>query len=514
MKKNLSESLDEYIDKKLYPMHMPGHKRRLKGNTLLTGSRTCEEKLASMALYDLTEVKGTDDLHNPEGFIRESVKRTEKLFGAASSRYLVNGSTCGILAAVLACCKRGDIIIAGRNCHISVCHAIELGDLRVKWVEPEYDPDFEIFTYMDKMKLEKAIKDTKERIGALIITSPTYEGYISDIGAIAGLCDKEGIPLIVDEAHGAHLRFTDRRHEAVENGADIVIQSPHKTLSSLTQTALLHISGKAIKSYPWIERKIDEKLSVLETSSPSYPLLASIDNCVDQLVKSGEELSGKYRKMLDRTYDILKELKVFKAAGSMDEGPLIRDRGKILINCKKSGINGVELSEIMREKYGYETEYANAYDLLAMTSMWDDEEKVLGFAKGLLIEDKSLYEKNASKKKERPLSQGIYSKGVIYDRDLLGSVMTIADAMESVFEEVSFEELKRADKERLCAEYIYCYPPGIPFIVPGETVKADFIRYLEEAKKSGSRILKSRSKDNDSISCIIDGGKPTSAKRI
>ena len=311
----LRKDLEDYLDKGLYPLHMPGHKRAdsvaschlhmpgyVKDSSPASegespsGQARETDPFAGMRDHDLTEIKGTDDLHRAKGMLRRAMDRTAALYGASRTFYLVNGSTVGILAAVSALCKRRDTVIAARNCHISVSHAIEVNDLSVKWVLPGYDPDFDIYTRTETCAVRDAITETIEKTGkkpaCVVITSPTYEGVLSDIKKISEICLDFKIPLIVDEAHGAHLRFAGGYEDALSSGADLVVQSPHKTLCSFTQTAWMHISDKALKLIPDLPERIEEKLSVYETSSPSYPLMMSLDECTEIMADRGEELSG------------------------------------------------------------------------------------------------------------------------------------------------------------------------------------------------------------------------------
>ena len=272
--RSLEETLLEYARSDLLPMHMPGHKRR--------GSPSGENLPFAL---DVTEVEGMDDLHDAHGILAEGMARAAALYGSDRAFYLVGGSTVGILAAIRAAVRPGDAVILARNCHRSVYHAAELCRLRPHYLMPSAELDFGVCASVSPDALARALEDCPDARLA-VITSPTYEGVISDVAALASLCHKRGIPLLVDQAHGAHLGFGGLPAGAVAVGADLVVQSLHKTLPSLTQTALLHVSGNRIDS-----AAVERQLSVFETSSPSYPLMASIDRCVRRMDKQGEVLA-------------------------------------------------------------------------------------------------------------------------------------------------------------------------------------------------------------------------------
>ena len=214
----LEARLRQYCGSGIYPLHMPGHKRRPGPCPGLPYE------------WDVTEVEGTDDLHDARGILKEAMDRTAALYGADYTRYLVGGSTCGILAGIRAALRHGDRVAVARNCHKSVYHAIELCGLETVWILPETVPDYRICGSVSPEAV-RCLLQTDPSIRAVILTSPTYEGVLSNIGAIAAHCHAHEIPLIVDEAHGAHLGLfsgTGFPAGALSCGADLVIQSPHR----------------------------------------------------------------------------------------------------------------------------------------------------------------------------------------------------------------------------------------------------------------------------------------------
>lgn len=285
----LWRELQEYTQRSLVPLHMPGHKRRVSPAPDLPVD------------WDITELPGTDDLHDAQGILASAMARTAALYGAKRTWYLVNGSTCGLLAGIRALAPNGTTVIAARNCHKSVFHAVELGSLKTHWLLPEPVDSFGIWGSVTPASVEAALKECPAA-RCVILTSPTYEGVVSDIAAISALCHAHGVPLLVDEAHGAHLGLPFPGAfppGALQCGADLVIQSAHKTLPSLTQTAWLHLGG-VLAEKDGIEREIERQLDIFETSSPSYLLLASLDGCTGILRMEGGDLFAAWQERLDR----------------------------------------------------------------------------------------------------------------------------------------------------------------------------------------------------------------------
>ena len=262
--KTIYNYLEEYSESDFYGMHMPGHKRNQK---MMENDLPYE--------IDITEIDEFDDLHHADGIIREAQERAARLYCADETHFLVNGSTVGILSAIMGVTDKQDQILVARNCHKSVYHAIYLNELKPVYVYPEYDEKTGLNgeVRVDDITL---LLDKNPNIKAVMIVSPTYDGVVSDVKKIAEVAHVHKIPLIVDEAHGAHFGFHPYfPKNANENGADIVIHSVHKTLPSLTQTALLHINETSVN-----REKVRMYLHMLQSSSPSYVLMASIDEFI------------------------------------------------------------------------------------------------------------------------------------------------------------------------------------------------------------------------------------------
>lgn len=466
----LEKQLRAYTGSSIYPMHMPGHKRRFLTSASLPYD------------MDVTEVEGTDDLHHASGILQDAMDRTALLYGSRRTWYLVNGSTCGILAAVRACTHFGGSIIAARNCHRSVYHAIELCGLQVHYIWPDFDGETGLAGSIRPEQVRKALACFPDS-EAVILTSPTYEGVVSDIRSIAGICHAWDVPLIVDEAHGAHLGLFSGYgfpKGALEEGADLVIQSPHKTLMSLTQTAWMHLGSERVN-----EDEVEEQLSVFETSSPSYPLLVSLDGCSCALRERGGEIFAGWKRRLDLFDESACGLCHLRTPWHGDE----RDRtyarffdtdpSKIVILCR----DGYALAQDLRKDFHIETEMAFPGGVLAMTGAGDTEEGMLRLADALHSLDA----------KEEGVS-GRETPAMPHTRPLC----TISEAAGRGREELCLSEAEG----RVSAEYLYLYPPGVPILVPGEAVTEEVLRYLEGLSQQGASVYKSRGSASGKIFCI------------
>lgn len=450
---NLYQKLEKYSKKDIVPLHMPGHKR----NTKMLGTQLPYN-------IDITEIDGFDDLHHADGIIKNIQEKAQKIYNTKKSFLLINGTTCGILAGIRSFVKKNDKILVARNCHKSVYHAIELNELKPIYVMPK--------TNEDGINLEITPKEVKNKIKEnpdvklVVLTSPTYEGIISNIKEIVKICHENKIPVLVDEAHGAHLKFMNKTKElsAVDAGADIVVQSVHKTLPALTQTSLLHINGNMVN-----EEKLKHELSIFETSSPSYILMASIENCLDFL-QQNENMFEKYEENLEYFYSQTKEIKKLEILKNKLTDQYFDD-GKIVIITTKTNITGKELSEILRKKYKIELEMSSVNYAIAMTSVCDSKENVERLINALIDIDAKL-EIQKMPKYEFENILPIISKS-IYEAE-----------KEDKFVKIDYRKVEG----RISKEYMWVYPPGIPISTPGEIISKDIINLLEQISEAGLEI--------------------------
>lgn len=450
----LDKKLLEYSKTDMYPFHMPGHKRIMIEDY-------------NPYQIDITEIEGFDNLHNASEILKSSQQRAADLYGSKQAYYLINGSTCGILAAISASTQKGDKILVARNCHKAVYNAIFLRELSPIYIYPKIT-DVKIQGKIESQQVKKVLDENPD-VKAVIITSPTYDGIVSDVEEISKIVHNYDIPLIVDQAHGAHFGLDDRMPEsAIKLGADAVIVSVHKTLPAFTQTALLHICSNRIS-----QKKIKKYLGIYETSSPSYILMAGIESSIRYISEKGEELFAELDKKLDDFYNGVENLKNIKVLTKKDftsDEAYDFDRTKIIMLTEKCGISGEELLRILHNDYHIELEMAAGNYALALSTIMDTKEGFERLMHALIeIDDKLSYNENDRKKNKIP-DTSIYYRSMKKEYE-------IHEAGEMEVENVDYD----AAVGKVSGEFIYIYPPGIPLIVPGEVISADFIRDLKAA---------------------------------
>lgn len=429
----LYDKLEKYRQSDYYGFHMPGHKRNTRyfGEAIPYG-------------IDITEIEGFDDLHHADGIIKTGEERAARLYKAEETHFLVNGSTVGILSAILGSTSRGDKILVARNCHKSVYHAMELQGLHPVYVYPEYEKSLQINGKIFPEKIEKILEEQPD-IKAVMIVSPTYDGVVSDVEKIAEIVHQKKIPLIVDEAHGAHFGFHPYFPEnSNAKGADIVIHSVHKTLPSLTQTALIHINGKIVD-----RENVRRYLHMLQSSSPSYILMASIDRCMEFLEKEGKEFFDMYVERIEKLRKELKSLQNLEILETEDF-----DRSKFIISVRNANLTSQALYNLLLEKYHLQMEMKAGTYVLAMTTVGDTQEGLDRLAQALVEIDQNC----GYQKKEIPLE--------LPHLPLSCNSEEIMRKKQNNEEFVSWKE----SVGKISTEYAYIYPPGIPLIVPGEII--------------------------------------------
>lgn len=352
------------------PFHMPGHKR---GGVLSGG--LSEYARALPYAIDATELPGLDNLRRPNGILREIAEKTAALYGARYA-FLIpgGGSTCGILAAVTAALRgsqaepaRGAVFAVSEYCHVSVTNAARLSCAAITKLAPATDAQ--------SGAIGGVLPETVERVltrgsvpRAVVLTSPTYDGAVSDIAEIAELAHKHGVPLIVDAAHGAHFGLSPLLPQsAVRLGADVEIVSLHKTLPAMTGAAALLVSENSLIT----AQDIAEWVNVFQTTSPSYPILASIEGCVDFCRHSEAEFTEYVTRVLDLRRRLTENLRVLRL---LDYSHIAfgADPGKIAVYTGRAGITGTQLLQILRGKHAIECETADETRALLMTSVCDD----------------------------------------------------------------------------------------------------------------------------------------------
>lgn len=466
---------------------MPGHKRNTK---LIKRYGLWDECLTPYDI-DITEIDNFDNLHNPEGIIKEAERLASGLYGARESIYSVNGST-GAILAVLGLIHRGEAVLMARNCHKSVYHGVELYGLVPYYLEGETD-SLGIYQSISPKEVEEALRMStlpcedfdkeqavehpgNSRIKLVIITSPTYEGVVSDIALIAEICHRYGAFLLVDEAHGAHFGFDDYfPASAVSLGADFVVQSFHKTLPSYTQTAVLHICN----GNEDVINKIRRQFNLLETSSPSYIFLAGMEGSLNLIKDHGRELFDDYKKRLISFREgvaTLKNIRLYAPLNAFNY-----DYGKLVITA---GDNlGSKLYRYLYDNHHLVMEMKSKDYVIAMTSIFDTDEGFYRLLKALkeLDSDETFFTLDNKANFDYTLMDRRW--GTLPERKYIPyEAVRLADIYGKY--KVSLEESRGLTS----ADYVYFYPPGIPLLVPGEVIEENVIRHIKAARLAGIEV--------------------------
>ena len=508
----LYDALTEYCSSDAYPFHMPGHKRRAAF-------------LCDPARIDLTEIDGFDDLHHPAGILRDAQERAAQLYHSEETHFLVNGSTAGILSAITAVCAPDTCLLMARNSHRSAFHGAALARVKTSWLYPSGfhvgypgprstagktndsgSPAAALQSGpIDPAQVERMLEST-EHVSAIFLTSPTYDGVVSDVAQIAKIAHRRLIPLIVDEAHGAHFGMHPVfPKSSVELGADLVIHSLHKTLPALTQTALIHVNG------PLVDRgALRRQLDIFQTSSPSYVLMASIDQCISLLSSNGDAMFSAYAKRLARFY---RETKLSHLSLIRTDDPsriLIRppvpvsspppypETGAVLSHQKAASpqpypeMDAIKLYQTLRKRFHLQPEMVSPLYVLMLSSVCDDEDGFARLTDALLTLDR---ESEGARPSDlcaiRPFAA---EPGITPE-----SCCTITQALEKQAEAVPFSE----SEGRISSEYLTLYPPGIPLLVPGERIPAGLIRRILSLKQHGYTLTGPEDHDISMIRVIM-----------
>lgn len=445
---SLFDKLQKYGESDIYPYHMPGHKRH-----------ECGGLPRHMYLRDITEIDGFDNLHQPEGDFLILQQRAAGIYGAEESYYLVNGSTGGILSAVSAALPAGGHILMARNCHKAAFHGAYLRNLRISYLYPKPIKEYDIFDGIAPEQVGAALEQEPD-IAAVLLVSPTYEGRISKIREIAELVHRKGIPLIVDEAHGAHLGLAAGLAEnSCQAGADFVIHSVHKTLPALTQTALLHVNGNLI------DRELLRRfLHIYQSSSPSYLLMASIDNALQNMALEGERAFSDFLTRWSGMQERLAACRHLRfPSGDKD----VQDPGKLLISVKGTDMSGRRLYDRLLQDYHLQLEMAAETYALAMFTVNDTEEGYERMTKALLEIDQGM---TGTGSREDDWSEKTCDFFCKPDKEAI----PLAGAWD-----MKKATLRLEESIGYCAgEFVNLYPPGIPVLVPGEHITKELYQNI------------------------------------
>lgn len=454
------------------PMHMPGHKRNFVKFPWL-------RELGGE--FDITEIEGFDDLHDPDGLILDINRRAAALWGSRQAFLTVNGSTGGIFAAIAAAVPAGGRVLVARNCHRSVFNAASALRLQTEYVVPPIVSGFGIFGSVTPEAVDRALRE--KPCHAVVVTSPTYEGVMSDVRGIAEVCAMHGALLVVDGAHGAHLGLSDAFPDGgTGEDADIVVQSLHKTLPALTQTAIVHIASHRI--HP---EKLAEKLSVFVTSSPSYVLMAGAAKLMEYLEKEGREQLEAFARDLERFRREARQSKALRLLGEEDgKIPEIFkfDQSKLYFDTLNCAYGGYELKSLLRKECGIELEGATSRGVLAYATVGDDAGTLSRLRDGLMRFDK------ASSAPASHSFSAAFDAGEkvceIFDADSASRVVPLHKAVGKV-----------------SAEAVWIYPPAVPVLLPGERVTGGVVELVSKVAADGGKVMSTAKNAPDSLAVLL-----------
>ncbi|WP_029323622.1 aminotransferase class I/II-fold pyridoxal phosphate-dependent enzyme [Butyrivibrio sp. AE3004] len=463
---SLKKELEKLNRSKLYPFHMPGHKRN-----------PCAGSMAGYMDIDITEIDGFDNLHDAEGILLDIEKKASRLYGVGETHLLVNGSTSGILAAISAAIPAGGKLLAGRNSHKALYHAAYIRRLELSYLKPvmlRLDNTSFVWGGIDP-ECVKAELEKDNSIEAVFITSPTYDGICSNIREISEVCHRFSIPLIVDAAHGAHFGlFKDLPENAITQCADIIIHSVHKTLASMTQTALIHVQGNLIN-----REMLRRFLRIYQSSSPSYVLMSSIDSCINDILDRGDEIFGR---LIEYKKRILRETINCNYLFIPGED-CIKDPCKVLVFVRNRAITGQQIYDILRLDYDLQPEMAGDDYVLLIITGYDSDDGIDRLIKAINEIDNKLNFKINNKDVNNSTSENICKEFTVSD-NYPKALLPIYKAWDSTREELDIS----LATGRISGEFVNLYPPGIPLIVPGEVFTKELINSIGHYINDGRNI--------------------------
>ncbi len=449
----LIKRLKILADRQEAPFYVPGHK---KGNGI---SKQLQELMGSQVFRaDLPELPELDNLFAPEGVIKEAHDLASEAFGADQTWFLANGTTSGVIAAILSTCGETDKIILPRNVHQSAIFGLVLSGATPVFLEPKYNSDFDVCEAVSVEQITQALQ-IHNNIKAILLVSPTYHGICGNLTQIIDLAHQYNIPVIVDEAHGGHFYFHPQLPlSALEAGADVVIQSTHKVLGAMTQASMLHLQGTLIKP-----SRINQALQMMQSSSPNYLLLASLDGARQQMAMEGKYLLGRTLNlaMIARQelakLDYLSVLDFKESSSSFCD----LDQTRLTVNVSQLGLSGYEADEIFNEQLGVTCELPSLQNLTFIISIGNTQEdidRLIEAFQQLKTFAKCDYKSYfclpilpASQLKLTP-RQAFWTDKKIVSKDLA---------------------VNQISGETICP-----YPPGIPLIMAGEVISIEALNYL------------------------------------
>lgn len=458
----LFDALMEYVARDTIPFHVPGHKKGIGIDAEFKnfiGNNPFK--------IDVTVFKLVDSLHHPTGPIKEAQALAADAYGADATFFSIHGTSGAIQAMIMSVVGSGDTIIVPRNVHKSVTAGIIMAGAVPVYMQPELDKNLGIANGVRPETVKETLRENPHAKAVLII-NPTYYGVSTDLKSIAEIVHSYDIPLIVDEAHGPHLKFNERLPlSAMEAGADLCAQSTHKIIGAMTQGSLLHVRTRYVDI-----ARVQQIMNLLQTTSPSYILLASLDTARRQIALDGEELLNQALELADYVRKEINQIPGFYCYGDEllgQPGVFAIDPTKICITCRDLGITGFDLDMILANKYHIQMELSDLYNVLAVGSFGDTRENMDKLLNALReISDEYM---NQSSRKADFLDIPAIPKQVLIPREAFNGTKTSVLLADSVGE--------------VSGEFLMAYPPGIPILCPGEVITEEIIHYVEDLKKTG-----------------------------
>lgn len=488
----LLDAVRDLIDTNPTYFRIPGH--RLERGI---SSRWTDQVGNRIFAYDVTETPFTDDLHAPEGAIREAQELLRDLYGADESFFLVNGTTCGNEAMIISAAFEGEEIMVVRSAHKSAMMGLVLSGAKPVYVMPEVIEDWGLQGTILPERV-RALFQEHPHCGALFLVSPTYYGICSDLQAIADICHENNALLLVDEAHGAHLYFdklgkVDKKRGALECGADICVQSMHKVTGALTQSSVLHIKNHGVREDALL--RVAENLHLVQSTSPSYLLMISLDCARYELAMHGREMYQKAAELAAYARMKINGIEGFACLELM--GFDAWDSTRLVISARELGISGFALDEILFSQYNVNVELSDHENVLAIVTYANEKEeldRLIYACCSIGAEYGSKFKTNKGKNDTHVI------KGQLRFPSLPEQCMTPRRAYFSKKKRIAWQEAVGA----VSGQVIAPYPPGIPVIYPGERISREAWEYIECFRKEGRHIHgANRDGELDSIQIIV-----------
>ncbi len=495
------DKLEKYKKLGRISMHIPGHKGMEGINVIPEFNKIFGENVLEC---DITEIDGFDDFHKAEGIILEARRLAAELFGGDDTYFLTNGTTSGIMAAIASVANEGEFILVARDSHKSVMRGIVLSGAQPIYINPVIDDINMLTAGLSNSEVKMMLENNRE-IKGLVLSNPSYYGTYSDLRSIVKIAHEYGIVVIVDEAHGAHIQFTEQNNicSAMFAGADICVQSTHKMLGSLTQSAMLHVKGDLVN-----QRRLEYNIGFMTSTSPSYLLLASLDAVRHRMAANGNKIWRHVQQMVAETINNLSEIKGIKCVSKFKNGQGILvpiENCRLIISALEMGISGGRLADLLLVDYSIDVEFADDLYIIAVCGSGTKKSDLQAMENALKDISNRFYSGDINIISEDIYCEEIHTDGNLYnykndeeaekgykDTDIKndfvcdGKYKTISAGMRAILlkyeQKITPRQAINAAQDvidlryaegRIAASEVAVYPPGIPILQPGELISED-----------------------------------------